>query len=195
MMGVRCGRVWHSRIATWVASLAICLATAATNQAPPPIDAAMVERAVAGAEWLAERAAEAPERGERAANAVDLTDWLLAVSGADTTEYEAFTAYLMGLGYDDPLFAVQIWLEEFSSVLTAAEAARRSAELRSLRDIQAEIRTLPVVSLDEAGEAERDRLIDELALAVTFEEDRQAAAEAGDRIDALQAMFTKATDQ
>lgn len=194
-MGMRCGRVWHSRIATWVASLAICLATAATNQAPPAMDAAMIERAVAGAEWLAERAAEVPERGERAANAADLTDWLLAAGGAETTEYEAFAAYLTGIGYDDPLFAVQIWLDEFPRLLVAAEAARRSAELRSISDIQAEIRTLPIVPLDEAGEAERDQLFDEMALVLTMEDERQAAAQAKDRIAVLQAIFAKATNR
>lgn len=187
----RCVRDWYSRIAACVAGLAICLATAATTLAPPPVDDGMVKRAVAGAEWLAARATEAPERIEGVTDVTDVTDltaWLLVAGGGNGVGYEAFATYLAGVGYGDPLFSVQTWLEDFPRVVAAGEAARQGVELRPIREIEAEIRTLPIVPLDEAGEAERDRLINELSLAVSPPDARRAAAAAADRIEALRAL-------
>lgn len=178
-----------SRIAGMGSGLAICLATAATVIVPPPIDHAMVGRAVLGAEWLAARAAEVPEPAEGAEGAIDQTNWLLATGVADNRNYEAFAAYLSMIGYADARYAIQDWIEEFTRILAAAEAARQSGELREPDDIEAEMNTLPILPLDEAGEAERDRLLDELNLALIPGAYRRAAAAAEDRLQELRMML------
>jgi hypothetical protein len=177
------------------AMAALTLATMGLALAPPPVDDEMVERALTGAEWLMASAAEAPERVEEAAVIVDLTSWLLVAGGADSAEYEAFAVYLSGVGYDDPMFAVADWLEEFPRVLAAAEAAQRAPELRTVSAIQAEIRTLPTVPLDEAGKIEREGLVRELILAMTPEAERAAAAAAVERIEALRAERLRRENQ
>lgn len=187
-MGVAGGRAWPRRIAAGVKGLAVGMLVAATSLAPPPVDDAMVERAVAGAEWLAARAEETPERVDVAGDAMDLTNWLLVAGGAAGAERDAFAEHLGRIGYEDHRFVISVWLDEFSRILAAARAARRGAELRSLEQIQAEIRTLPTVPLDDAGEADRERLIEERDLAAVPSQERAAAATAAGRIEALRRL-------
>lgn len=188
-------RVRH-RISTWVVALAVCCFSAASVRAPAPVDAAMVERAVAGAEWLAARAGSAPRRVEMAAEEDDLTGWLLVAGGADESAgYAAFGAYLAGAGYDDAESAVQFWLNEFPRVLAAHAAAGRGQALRPISEIEDELNTLPMVALDEAGEAERERLEEELSQAATPGEARDAARAASERIEALAALSRAGAEQ
>jgi hypothetical protein len=177
---------WHRRIAIWMSALAICVFVAASVRPPPPVDAAMVERAVAGAEWLAGHAAEMPDRVAKAAVADDLTNWLLIVGGADkAVGYLAFDAYLSANGYENADGPVRLWLSEFPRVLGAHEATLRLGELRPINEIQAEINALPTVALDKAGETERDALLGELIVAATPERARIAVEKANERIGKL----------
>lgn len=177
----------------------VVAAMAATTLAfvplPTPIDEAMVERAVTGAEWLAARAAEAPGPVENAEDAIDLTNWLLAASDAGGVNYEAFATYLAMIGYGASRYAVQEWADEFTRVLDAEEAARRAGELRSVEELEAEINALPSLPLDKDGELERDRLLDELYLALTPEEERRAVAPAADRLAALRMLSPAEAEQ
>jgi len=156
----------------------------------------MVERALSGAEWLAAQADTAPERVERAAEEDDLTSWLLVAGGADDSAgYAAFGAYLADAGYEDAESAAQRWLSEFPRVLAAHEAARRGQALRSVGEIEDDLNALPMVALDQAGEAERERLEDELSLAATPEAARDAARVATERINALAALAKVGAEQ
>lgn len=154
---------------------------------PPPVDAEMVERALAGAEWLAERAKENPERAEAAKGAEGLVDWLLTAGGATGPEYDAFGAYLAVTGYENPLFAVQAWSSEIAMVTAAAEAHDRSASLRPIAEIEAELKTLPTVPLDDEGREERRRLLEELELAAIPQQERDTAGAASARLAKLRA--------
>ncbi|HUF86807.1 MAG TPA: hypothetical protein VMM59_05435, partial [Thermohalobaculum sp.] len=109
------------------------------------------------------------------------------LGGVSDAEHEAFVARLGALGYREPRLALSRWLDELSRVLAAAEATRRAPALRPVAEIQAELRTLPTVPLDAAGAAERDRLVEELALASVPAGARAAAEAAAGRIAALQA--------
>lgn len=180
---------WHHHVSAWAVALVICLVSAASVRPPPPVDTAMVERALSGAEWLAAQAGSAPERVEQAAEEDDLTNWLLVAGGADDSAgYAAFGAYLAGAGYEDAESAAQRWLSEFPRVLAAHEAARRGQALRSVGEIEDDLNALPMVALDQAGEAERERLESELDLAATSDAARKAASMVAERIEALVAQ-------
>jgi len=193
MMGAGTGAIWRRRAASVIAGVAIWMAAAATTPAPPPIDAEMVDRAVSGAEWLAEQAKSDPQMMQAAAIEPDLTSWLLVAGGVTGAGYEPFAAQLSGIGYDDTLVPVQDWLQEFSNVLAAAEAYQRSAKIRSMADIQAEMRSLPILPLDEDDKARRDRMMDEMNLASIPDDERRVADGAQGRISALQALFMQET--
>lgn len=200
MMRGRATVPWHNHVSTWVVALVICLVCAASVRVPPPVDVAMVERAVAGAEWLASRAGSSSKRVERAAEEDDLTTWLLIAGGADDSAgYAAFGAYLAGAGYEDSDSAVQRWLNEFPRVLTAHEAvnwaARSGQTLRPTGEIEDELNALPMVALDEAGEAERERLEDELSLAATPQAARDVASAAAERLETLAALAKAGAEQ
>lgn len=168
-------------VATWMAASAFLPFSR-------EVDEAMVERAVAGAEWLAEAAIENPERRESAAGASGLLDWLLVAGGATGANYDRFSAFLSANGYPAEVGAVDIWIEEFGMVADAAAAHARGGTLRSISEIEAELRTLPVVPLDEAGRRERRELLRERALAEFQESERAAAAQAGPRLARLREM-------
>lgn len=175
------------RAMAWIVAAAVAMGAGGTSIAPPPVDAAMVERSLAGAEWLAAQAKALPADADLT-GAEDLIAWLLEIRGGMGADREAFSAHLAANGYGEPLLAVQRWLAELVRVAAAAEAASRAGELRSPAEIQAELRTLPTIPLDEAGEAERDRLIEELGLAGIPEETRKLGATAAARLAALRAM-------
>ncbi len=177
---------FRHQITVWTAALAIFVFAAASVRVPPPVDAAMAERAVTGAEWLAERAAEAPEQMAEAEGTTNLIGWLLVAGGANWSEgYANFAAYLAVDGYDDAEFAVGQWLNEFRRVLAAHQAAQLGGALRPLSEIEVELSTLPTVPLDEAGAFERDRLRTELTLAAIPLSERAATEGAAERIEAL----------
>jgi len=167
-----------------IAALLVCIATGGTSLAPPLVDTAMVERTLAGAEWLAAQAGTLPDAAGLA-EAEDLVGWLMAVRRALPAGRGAFSDHLAGNGYGQPLLAAQRWLEEFSRVEAAAESASRATNLRPPREIMEELTSLPTVPLDEAGEVERNRLQDELALAGIPETSRKAGAAALARLAAL----------
>ncbi|HSF95719.1 MAG TPA: hypothetical protein VLA52_11900 [Thermohalobaculum sp.] len=168
--------------------VAIGMAAAASVRAPPPLDAASAERAVAGAEWLAARAGEQPDRAGGVA-ADDLTNWLLIAGGADEADgYVAFGAYLAGAGYGDADTAVSRWMDEFPRVLFAHDATRGPGEARPVQEIEADILALPTIALDEAGERARDALFEELILATVSPAEREAVANWAARIEALRAL-------
>lgn len=179
---------WHLRVAVWASVLAICVFAAASVRPPPPVDTAMVERAVSGAEWLAERAAADPERAARAQGSDDLVEWLLVASGAVGEDYSIFAAHLARIGYDDPLFSVQVWLEEIERVLAAADAEARAGSIRTVKEIETELQSLPSIPLDDQDREVRERLLVENMLAAVPEEARSAAAAASGRLSALRAQ-------
>jgi len=179
------------RFLTWVSCLVIVFVTAATSLAPPPVNDAMVERAIGGAEWLAEQALDDPAGLERAAREAELVDWLLVASGASGAEYGAFAEWLATSGYEDPLFAVSEWLEEISRVLTAAKASERGSGLRPISVVRDDIKTLPEVPQDETEQVARDRLLEEWVFSTVPQEARQAASAAQLRINALQEIFQR----
>ena len=148
----------------------------------------MVERAVSGAEWLAERAAADPERAARAQGSDDLVEWLLVASGAVGEDYSIFAAHLARIGYDDPLFSVQVWLEEIERVLAAADAEARAGSIRTVKEIETELQSLPSIPLDDQDREVRERLLVENMLAAVPEEARSAAAAASGRLSALRAQ-------
>lgn len=154
----------------------------AAVDAPALVTPEAAERALSAAEWLAEEAKAAGPETETP-EAPGLTGWLLAAGGGRDGNGDAFAAYLGGLGYGDPLIAVTAWSEEMQALLQAAEAVDRG--VRPIREIEAELESLPTVPLDAAGEAERQGLLDELALATYSPAERAAAAAVAPRIDRL----------
>jgi len=181
------------RLRTISVGAAIWLLTAATTLAPAPVDEAMVERAIVGAEWLVEQALKEPERLVRASRETDLVDWMLASSGAYGSEYDAFAEHLVSIGYEDRIFAVSDWLQEIAKVLTAAEARKREGELRSATELQAEITIMSAVPLDQNGERERDQLIEELILSSVPEAAKVAASNMQQRVLVLLEIFARET--
>lgn len=185
--------IWRVRVPFWIAALTIWLLTSATTLAPPPVDAAMVERAVSGAEYLAGRTRSDPEMTRAAAFEPDLTSWLLVAGGATGAGHEPFAAQLSGIGYGDTLVPVQDWLQEFARVLAAAKAQRNTSKIRSMADVQADMQSLPILPLDAEDEVRRSRLMDELNLASIPDDERRAADGAQARINALQTFFMQET--
>ncbi|MFV2002154.1 MAG: hypothetical protein ACC619_04160 [Paracoccaceae bacterium] len=192
-MEIRSPTNWRSRAVFWVSGLVIWLATSATTLVPPPVDAQMVERAVSGAEYLAGQVKSDPEMIQAGASEPDLASWLLVAGGATGPRYGSFAAYLSSIGYADTLVPVQDWMTEFTRALAAVEAYRESSEIRSMADIQAEMRALPILPLDADDKARRDRLMDELNLASIPDDERRAAGAAQGRIGALQTLFMQET--
>jgi len=174
-----------ARIFCMATAVAIWMATSAFLPFSREVDEAMVERAVTGAEWLAETVIENPERRESAAGASGLRDWLLIAGGVTGANYDQFAAFLSANGYPAEEGAVEMWIEEFDMIAAAAAAHALGGTLRSVSEIEAELRTMPVVPLDEAGRRERRELLRERALAETLESERAAAAQAGARLARL----------
>ena len=102
--------------------------------------------------------------------------------------FYAFGAYLAATGYENPLFAVQAWSSEIAMVTAAAEAHDRSASLRPIAEIEAELKTLPTVPLDDEGIEERRRLLEELELAAIPQQERDTAGAASARLAKLRAQ-------
>jgi hypothetical protein len=145
-----------------------------------------VERAVSAAEWLVARSD--PNRAALTGNidnttVIELLVWMSRVG--EPKIFEEFSSELTRLGYGDPQFAFSFWIEDFIQVLASHEAGLLGAKLDTPEHIEAEILELPIVPLDEAGAAERDRLENELALSLTPHETRAAVGAVKNRIGAV----------
>jgi hypothetical protein len=192
-MRARLATFWRRRAASVIAGLAIWMAAAATTPATPPVDTAMAERAVSGAEWLAGRASENPAAEANTSGAGGLVEWLLKWGLADEETYAAFSGRLESLGYDREL-ATYLFLEELPRVLLAHEAAA-TADSLDLEQIRAEIAASPTIPLDERGEQRIRELFYQRGLASVPDEVRAVVAPFGDRIERLLATASKGGDQ
>lgn len=186
-------RLWLRSQLLWIAGFAIWLLTAATSLVPERVNDDMVERAVRGAEWLAEQAMQAPETRNYAAYETDLTSWLLISSDAFGLKTAAFTEALVETGYGDSEIAISAWIKEFTHVLTADEANQHRAELRPMSEIQFELDSLPTPPPDEETKEYMDRLFDELLLSSVPHDALMAVTKAEDRISVLQELFKRET--
>lgn len=148
------------------------------------IDPEGAERALSGAEWLAEQT-DGSDISDAARQQPGLAVRLLQEGGATRKNAAAFVAHLESIGYGDPQIARAAWLQEMQAVVQAARAA--AIDPRPPRVIESELETLPTVPLDAKGAAERQRLLDELALATYDAEERAAAAAVQARLDRLRA--------
>lgn len=181
-----CSRAFSTSV---LRSFAVILLLGAVD-APSGLTRDRVNRALSGAEWLAERADAEVDR-ETASAASSLMDWLLeALNGLDANG-DAFIAHLGTVGYGDPPVALSAWIEDMQALLQATEAADR--DVRPIRKIERELEALPIVPLDAAGEAERRRLLEELALASYGAEERAAAAAAAARVDRLRHLVLQSS--
>jgi hypothetical protein len=100
-------------------------------------------------------------------------------------DYSIFAAHLAETGYEDPLFSVQVWLEEIERVLAVADAEARASSLRTVKGIETKLQSLPSIPLDDQDREVRERLLVEYMLAAVPEEARSAAAAASGRLSAL----------
>lgn len=176
---------WASRAVSLAASVAIWLITSATALAPPPVDAEMVERAIAGAELLAKYATENSEESPLRDSDAALLDWLLTAGGLADRRNERFASELAQVGYENSPLAVSLWLEEFRRVETAALAALYSDNARPIEEIEADINARPRVPLDDRDRAIRHQLMTEHALATVPVAERTAATAALGRLAIL----------
>lgn len=192
-MEARSATFWRSRVAFWITGLAIWMVAAATTLTIPPVDKAMAERAVSGAEWLAERAKANPAAGSSVSGDDGLIEWLLEWGLTDAKSYDAFSDHLESLGYDREL-AVYLFLEELPRVLLAHEAAE-TADTLDLEQIRAEIAASPTIPLDERGEQRIRKLFHQRGLALVPEQARAIVAPFQDRIEQLLAHSANGRDE
>ncbi len=192
-METRSATFWRSRVAYLIAGLAIWMVAAATTLTIPPVDTAMAERAVSGAEWLAERASANPAAVADVSGDDGLIEWLLKWGLPDEKSYDAFSDHLESLGYDREL-AVYRFLEELPRVLLAHEAAA-TADTLDLEQIRAEIAASPTIPLDERGERRIRKLFHQRGLASMPEDAREIVAPFQDRIEQLLAQSAKGRDE
>jgi hypothetical protein len=184
--------VWFGTIpqrGLFIVTLLMCsfLAISVTaRQASKSVDADMIERSVAGAEWLANRANENAERAADAPKDSGLAEWLVVAAGLDqNVVYNEFALILNANGYLSQDLAVQTWQREFDQVLTLHQSIGETEKNLTPREIEAEINALPIVALDQAGRDERKRLMRSLFASLTAPTAKAAASKAADRIHKL----------
>jgi hypothetical protein len=167
------------------ASLILVLGAASLTR--PPVDTDMVERSLTGAEWLAARAdtlAETnPDRRDKT-----LMGWLLTLRQSLGPESVDFRDYLAEIGYEPADLAPQLWMEELGDVLRVMRLVERQEPARPLVEIEAELRTLPTVPIDEQGAVERLEILAERAVALVPDQERKAVESAYPRLNALRAQ-------
>jgi hypothetical protein len=166
------------------ASLFLVLGAASLTR--PPVDTDMVERSLTGAEWLAARAdthAETnPDRRD-----TTLMAWLLTLRNSLGPESVDFRDYLAEIGYEPADLAPQLWIEELGDVLRVMKTVERQQPARPLAEIEADLRTLPTVPIDDQGENERREILAERAVALVLDQEREAIESAYPRLEALRA--------
>lgn len=143
------------------------------------LDAAAVERALRGADWLVERAREhgrsvAPL--STGADARGLRRWLSEAGGvADRETLEAFRQYLTAIGYDDeghdPLF---LWGEDMERALTAHVAVETGALGEDTARYWDALQAIPEDADDETTRRQVDELRRRIELASVSEAEAEA---------------------
>ena len=146
-----------------------------------------------GIEWLMDRArapGATPQPAAEDAGVDALLGWLVDAGGASGANRGAFTDHLTAAGYPVPELALSSWLAEAGLVLNAAEASLRADALRPVREIEAELRTLPTVPLTDEDAARRRTLSKELSYAMFTAAERSQGHRAEIILQDLEAMAT-----
>lgn len=157
------------------------------------IDRLVAERALLGAEWIAGQA-ESLE-AEPTTDSGDPREWLLKVRAAAEFDEALFARRLAEIGYQPEELAEYVWFKQFETLVSRWIVSLAWPDPRPLRDIEAEIASLPTVPLDEAGAMERRRLMAERYAATLTERERAALKAVGPRLEALLEVSQKGPER